>query len=275
MRQLHWSNTPVQKKKRRQPTNSQSRRRGRGSTPLISCTRLTKLTQEATTLVLVVDRTNPSRRPGASPRPRADDPSCGRAVCNVHLRATRFTPAKRAPQATRRRADPRQDPSAFAPYHWQTGTRRRQSRPMGAAHLAIASLVPAGASTRRIQTGHQRGGFFHGSVRPFTALCARRTVISAPNSFNASFTTFSDLTNDERTRVFLALEVGAGYGEVSELSADLGHCQFLTIHFSYATVWAFLNKRSAYCVRKSSMLIQSFTHRLHGLCWRRRPHRPI
>jgi hypothetical protein len=30
-----------------------------------------------------------------------------------------------------------------------------------------------------------------------------------------SFTTFSELTNDERTRVFLAVEIGAGHHEVS------------------------------------------------------------
>jgi len=43
-------------------------------------------------------------------------------------------------------------------------------------------------------------------------------MTSAANSFDASFTTFSELTNDERTRTFLALEVGAGHGEVIELS---------------------------------------------------------
>ncbi len=30
----------------------------------------------------------------------------------------------------------------------------------------------------------------------------------------ASFATFSDLTNDERTRAFLCMEVGTGHGEV-------------------------------------------------------------
>lgn len=41
-------------------------------------------------------------------------------------------------------------------------------------------------------------------------------MTSAANSFDASFTTFSELTNDERTRTFLVLEAGAGHREVIE-----------------------------------------------------------
>ena len=33
--------------------------------------------------------------------------------------------------------------------------------------------------------------------------------------FVASFAAFSDLTNDERTRTFLCMEIGAGHQEVS------------------------------------------------------------
>jgi hypothetical protein len=33
--------------------------------------------------------------------------------------------------------------------------------------------------------------------------------------FVASFAAFSDLTNDERTRTFLCMEIGAGHREVS------------------------------------------------------------
>ncbi|KAJ8521062.1 hypothetical protein ONZ45_g2177 [Pleurotus djamor] len=35
--------------------------------------------------------------------------------------------------------------------------------------------------------------------------------------FIASFATFSELTNDERTRTFLALEIGGGHNELSEI----------------------------------------------------------
>ncbi|KAK2459663.1 hypothetical protein APHAL10511_008308 [Amanita phalloides] len=40
-------------------------------------------------------------------------------------------------------------------------------------------------------------------------------------SFPVSFTTFSELTNDERTRTFLVLEVGAGYHELKCLTTAL------------------------------------------------------
>lgn len=46
-------------------------------------------------------------------------------------------------------------------------------------------------------------------------------MTSAANSFDASFATFSELTNDERTRAFLALEVGAGHGEVIDYPQPL------------------------------------------------------
>ena len=150
MRQLHWSNTPVQrKKKRHQSMNSQSKRRG-SKVCWISCPRLTKSMQETTTLVLVVDRTNASRQPSAAPRSRADSSSCGRAVCNVHLRATRLAPQRRPLQVGRGRADPRQGPCTLSPHYWGTGTSQCQGRPTRAAHLSITSLILAGASTRRI-----------------------------------------------------------------------------------------------------------------------------
>ncbi|KAH7885136.1 U6 snRNA phosphodiesterase Usb1 [Phlebopus sp. FC_14] len=44
---------------------------------------------------------------------------------------------------------------------------------------------------------------------------AIKQVASSQDPFNASFATFSELTNDERTRMFLALEVGAGHAELS------------------------------------------------------------
>ncbi|KAH0832236.1 hypothetical protein J3R83DRAFT_13210 [Lanmaoa asiatica] len=55
------------------------------------------------------------------------------------------------------------------------------------------------------------------SIAPWVHIQSSRaysTMTSAANSFDASFTTFSKLVNDERTRTFLALEVGAGHGEL-------------------------------------------------------------
>jgi U6 snRNA phosphodiesterase len=38
--------------------------------------------------------------------------------------------------------------------------------------------------------------------------------MSCRSSFTASFAAFSDLTNDEHTRTFFCMEVGAGHQEV-------------------------------------------------------------
>ncbi|KAG8214796.1 hypothetical protein J3R82DRAFT_9933 [Butyriboletus roseoflavus] len=47
-----------------------------------------------------------------------------------------------------------------------------------------------------------------------------RQMASSIAPFDASFATFSELANDERTRTFLTLDVGAGHGEVIEFSAS-------------------------------------------------------
>lgn len=58
---------------------------------------------------------------------------------------------------------------------------------------------------------HQREGF----KRAIKLIASRRTP------FQASFATFSELTNDERTRAFLSLEVGAGHNELRDLLSAL------------------------------------------------------
>ena len=40
-------------------------------------------------------------------------------------------------------------------------------------------------------------------------------MLTSHDRFSASFATVADLTNDEHTRTFLTLEVGAGHGNVS------------------------------------------------------------
>ncbi|KAF8264724.1 hypothetical protein EI94DRAFT_1737710, partial [Lactarius quietus] len=50
---------------------------------------------------------------------------------------------------------------------------------------------------------------------------AVRDAAKAHPPFTASFAAFSDLTNDECTRTFLCLEVGAGHGELRTLSDTL------------------------------------------------------
>ncbi|KAF8552765.1 hypothetical protein OG21DRAFT_1340032 [Imleria badia] len=51
---------------------------------------------------------------------------------------------------------------------------------------------------------------------------AVKQVASSIAPFDASFTTFSELTNDERTRTFLALDIGAGHGELRRCLDFLG-----------------------------------------------------
>ncbi|PCH40340.1 hypothetical protein WOLCODRAFT_162284 [Wolfiporia cocos MD-104 SS10] len=50
---------------------------------------------------------------------------------------------------------------------------------------------------------------------------AVRAVSLSHSSFKASFAQISELTNDERTRTFLALEVGAGHAELKKLTTAL------------------------------------------------------
>ncbi|KAF5390669.1 hypothetical protein D9757_002740 [Collybiopsis confluens] len=50
---------------------------------------------------------------------------------------------------------------------------------------------------------------------------AVRTLAQKCRSFKLSLTTFSILTNDEKTRTFLALDVGSGHHQLKSLSDDL------------------------------------------------------
>ncbi|KAG2365151.1 hypothetical protein BDR07DRAFT_1278095, partial [Suillus spraguei] len=50
---------------------------------------------------------------------------------------------------------------------------------------------------------------------------AIKLIASRRARFQASFATFSELTNDERTRTFLSLEVGAGHNELRDLLSVL------------------------------------------------------
>ncbi|TFK48635.1 hypothetical protein OE88DRAFT_1713803 [Heliocybe sulcata] len=78
---------------------------------------------------------------------------------------------------------------------------------------------------------------------------AVKSIAASHSPFTASFATFSNLTNDERTRTFLTLEIGAGHTEFSALSTSLTpHLQALRqksfyseprFHASFA--WALLS----------------------------------
>ncbi|KAI0764719.1 U6 snRNA phosphodiesterase Usb1 [Fomes fomentarius] len=51
---------------------------------------------------------------------------------------------------------------------------------------------------------------------------AVQAVARAKQKFSASFATITELTNDERTRTFLTLEIGAGHDDLKSLSNALG-----------------------------------------------------
>ncbi|KAL6300092.1 hypothetical protein BKA93DRAFT_741212 [Sparassis latifolia] len=50
---------------------------------------------------------------------------------------------------------------------------------------------------------------------------AVKSMTRAHSEFTASFSMFAELTNDERTRIFLTLEIGAGHAELKALSDTL------------------------------------------------------
>ncbi|KAF9493542.1 hypothetical protein BDN71DRAFT_1508509 [Pleurotus eryngii] len=50
---------------------------------------------------------------------------------------------------------------------------------------------------------------------------AVKQLASKYSPFDASFATFSELSNDEKTRTFLAVEIGGGHNELKELSKGL------------------------------------------------------
>ncbi|KAG2115469.1 hypothetical protein DEU56DRAFT_748653 [Suillus clintonianus] len=78
---------------------------------------------------------------------------------------------------------------------------------------------------------------------------AIKIIASRQSPFQASFVSFSELTNDERTRAFLSLEVGAGHHELKNLLSALSPTlQFLRQRdfysqprFHVSIAWALLD----------------------------------
>jgi len=76
-----------------------------------------------------------------------------------------------------------------------------------------------------------------------------RSLAEKHRRFKVSFTTFSILTNDERTRTFLSLDVGAGHPELQSLSngllpflSNLRQKEYYAApHFHASIAWALLN----------------------------------
>ncbi|KZP06104.1 hypothetical protein FIBSPDRAFT_876858 [Athelia psychrophila] len=82
---------------------------------------------------------------------------------------------------------------------------------------------------------------------------AIKTVAKAHAPFKASFATFSALTNDEKTRTFLTLEVGAGHNELRALTEALTPALrairqkefYSDPRFHASIAWALLDARPA------------------------------
>ncbi|KAG2065043.1 hypothetical protein BDR04DRAFT_1109161 [Suillus decipiens] len=104
----------------------------------------------------------------------------------------------------------------------------------------IKEMVPAAHAIGEIDTCEKSGGLvvnnFHrvrelhlSLTRPIFLRAHQREefkqaiklIASRRAPFQASFATFSELTNDERTRAFLSLEVGAGHNELRDLLSAL------------------------------------------------------
>ncbi|KAG6336265.1 hypothetical protein ID866_2819 [Astraeus odoratus] len=98
----------------------------------------------------------------------------------------------------------------------------------------------------------------------------KRTIKGIAESvapFGASFTTFAELTNDERTRTFLAMEVGAGHVEPNVIIVTFSSIRYTDVLLSCDTYYISSHRRSAPFVRKNSIQIQDSMHQLHGPYW--------
>ncbi|OCH91131.1 hypothetical protein OBBRIDRAFT_729439 [Obba rivulosa] len=90
--------------------------------------------------------------------------------------------------------------------------------PIGVQEILASTGVTTGEHELHISLtrpvylrAHQREGFKN----------AVRAVARAHSTFTASFAAFAELTNDERTRTFLAVEIGAGHSELKAVSDAL------------------------------------------------------
>ncbi|KAI0250479.1 hypothetical protein BJV78DRAFT_1219564 [Lactifluus subvellereus] len=102
-------------------------------------------------------------------------------------------------------------------------------RALTIARGEVASVHPLGGSgpdsdsvadVRELHISLTRPFFLHAHQREVMRRVVRDTA-KAHSPFTASFAAFSDLTNDEHTRTFLCMEVGAGHQELRALSDTL------------------------------------------------------
>ncbi|KAI0250463.1 hypothetical protein BJV78DRAFT_1219396 [Lactifluus subvellereus] len=102
-------------------------------------------------------------------------------------------------------------------------------RALTIARGEVASVHPLGGSgpdsgsmddVRELHISLTRPFFLRAHQREVMKCVVRDTAKAHP-PFTASFAAFSDLTNDEHTRTFLCMEVGAGHQELRALSDTL------------------------------------------------------
>jgi len=131
------------------------------------------------------------------------------------------------------------------------------------------TYLPAGTSAGGIEEGCQGFNKESCTVRSTFHLYSLRMMKSrAWYRFKASFATFSELTNDERTRTFLTLEVGAGHNELRALSDALTPTLrlfrqkefYADPRFHASIAWALLDARTVDSSSSGSPELMSVFH---------------
>ncbi|KZW01529.1 hypothetical protein EXIGLDRAFT_760742 [Exidia glandulosa HHB12029] len=119
-----------------------------------------------------------------------------------------------------------------------------------ASEADIQTEVDQGAAELHISLS--RPVFISANQRDSLRAAARR-IAAKHRPFRASFSTFSVLTNDERTRTFLALDVGAGFQQLNDIVQDVNSA-LRAMHqdtyyddprFHASIAWAVLHTASA------------------------------
>ncbi|KZV61625.1 hypothetical protein PENSPDRAFT_693237 [Peniophora sp. CONT] len=116
---------------------------------------------------------------------------------------------------------------------------------------AIGSAADDLTGLSELHISLTRPVFLRAHQRDDVKLAVKRAA-QASKSFTLSFASFSQLTNDERTRTFICMEVGAGHSELKTLSEALSptlrqfrqRSYYDSPRFHVSFAWALLDSQS-------------------------------